>query len=301
MKFYQNVEAERNRIETCIKKYGRTSDHNLDWWSCSVITPDGVPVFVEFEDGTGLLAHRYPDKWRIWSDPLSEKNKATDRVVEFAVEIFKDSNVKELWCDDVSDSIYPELKKNKEIKLNEIYYSLKWPVLEMAKYDPALPGGHFKEIRNARNKFYREHEVKVLEADQVDQADLLKIVDAWKAEATRKQKEGVYDLRYRNIINKKFRGFKTARALIVDRKPVGFNAGYDVPNYPGRFAGVIGLHDYSVKDLGTILWLEDLAWIKRAGYKDLDMQGNEYEGELKQKTQFGAVIERTTDTFSISK
>ena len=88
--------------------------------------------------------------------------------------------------------------------------------------------------------------------------------------------------------------------MVADGKPVGFNAGYEVVNRPGRFAGVIGIHDYSIKDLGTILWLEDLGWIKNSGYKELDMQGNEYEWELKQKTQFGAVIERKTDTFSIT-
>ena len=35
--------------------------------------------------------------------------------------------------------------------------------------------------------------------------------------------------------------------------------------------------------------------------KELDMQGTEYEWELKVKTQFGAAIERKTDTFSVEK
>lgn len=171
----------------------------------------------------------------------------------------------------------------------------------MSKYDSSLPGGNFKEIRNAKNKFYREHQVKILEAKDVSKKDLYKIVDDWAKEVGRKQKEDVYDLRYRKIIENNFRGFLTARVLVVDDRPVGFNAGYDVPNHPGRFAGIIGIHDYSIKDLGTILWLEDLEWIKNTGYKELDMQGSEYEWELKQKTQFGGVIERKTDTFSIQR
>ena len=48
MKIYENMEAERDRIQACIAKYGHTSDHNLDWWSYGVITPDGKPVFVEW-------------------------------------------------------------------------------------------------------------------------------------------------------------------------------------------------------------------------------------------------------------
>src|SRR3989338_7770 len=233
MNFYENIEAERERIQRCISKYGHTSDHNLDWYSDSIIEVEAEPVFVEFDDGTGLLTHRDSDKWRIWSDPLSQESDMADRIGEFAVGVFKDEKIKEVWCDDVSDKIYPELKKNQSLKLNDPYYHLFWPVLDMAKYNPALPGGHFKETRNAKNKFYREHKL-------------------------------------------------------------------DVVKTPGRFAGVIGIHDYSIKDLGTILWLEDLGWIKNSGYKELDMQGNEYEWELKQKTQFGAVIERKTDTFSIT-
>ena len=270
-----------------------------------------MPVFVEWPDGSGLLTHRYPDKWRIWSDPLSAETDYSSRIGEFALEIFsarggfalggKDNNIKEIWCDDLSDKIYPELKKNSSLQLNVPYYHLYWPVLDMAIYNPSLPGSHFKEIRNARSKFYREHRVIIQKASDFTQAQLLKIVDDWTVEVNKKQKEDVYDLRYRLLIKNNFRGFTTARVMVVDERPVGFNAGYDVPNYPGRFAGAIGIHDYSVKDLGTVLYLEDLDWIKSAGYKELDMEGSEYEWELKVKTQYGAVIERKTDTFSIQR
>lgn len=301
MKLYNNIEAERDRIQVSIKKFGHTSDHNLDWWACSIITPDGAPVFVQWPDGSGLLTHRYPDKWRIWSDPLFLEADMANRIEEFALEVFQDSKIIEIWCDDVSDKIYSELKNSQSLKLNEPYYYLFWPVLNMAKYDPSLPGGHFKEMRNARNKFYREHKVEILQTSELTEEELLKIVDGWLKEVTKKQKEDVYDLRYRLLIKNNFHGFITARVLVIDNRPVGFNAGYKVPNHPGRFAGVIGLHNYSLKDLGTVLWLEDLDWIKNAGYKELDMQGSENDGGLKLKLQFGGKIERKTDTFSIEK
>jgi len=193
------------------------------------------------------------------------------------------------------------LSKNNNIKLGDIYYHLFWPVLKMEKYDQTLLGGHFKETRNARNKFYREHKVEILNTDNFSSDDLIKIVDDWLKEVSKKQKEDVYDLKYRLIIKNKFKGFSAARVMVVDGRPVGFNAGYDVPNHPGRFAGVIGLHDYSIKDLGVVLYLEDLDWIKNAGYKEVDLQGSEYEWELKVKTQYGAEIERKTDTFFVKK
>ena len=63
---------------------------------------------------------------------------------------------------------------------------------------------------------------------------------------------------------------------------------------------MIGIHDYSLTDLGLMLWLEDLEWIKNASYKELDMQGSE-GGGLKFKMQFNPTIERKTDTFCIKK
>ena len=321
MRFLENIEAERERIQKCISKYGWTSDHNLDWYIDSIIDSDAKPIFVEFDDGTGILTHKYEDKWRIWSDPLSETTTAVKKISEFAKFVLAEDinpalkdgissiakkqsilkcGVKEVWCDDVSDNIYPELKKDSSLKLNDIYYNLFWPVLDMDKYDLILPGGHFKEIRNSRNKFYREHKVEILKTNELSKKDLLKIVDDWVNKMTKKQKGDVYDLKYRNAVLNGFKAFLTSRVMVVDGRSVGFNAGYEVPNMPERFTGIIGIHDYSFKDLGTILWLEDLEWIKKnTNYKVYDMQGSD-DGGLKQKLKFGAVIERKTDTFSIT-
>lgn len=299
MKFYENIEKERDRILTCINRFGHTSDHNLDWWTDAIITSEAIPVFIEWPDGGGLLAQKLPNEWHIWSDPLSSESDMSILIEEFCSVIFQDDHIKELWCDDVDDRIYPELQKRRVFKLNEIYYSLLWPVLDMGKYNPLLPGSHFKDIRNARSKFYREHKVEVTGVANLPKEDLYRIVAEWYKEVVKKQnKEDIFDLKYRNAIKNNFHGFATARMLVVNGKPVGFNAGYEVVNRPGRFAGIIGLHDYSIKDLGVVLWLEDLEWIKNAGYKELDMQGGEPE-DLKTKTQFGAVVERKTDMFSI--
>src|SRR3989344_371054 len=300
MKFYENVEAERDRIQNCIQKFGWTSDHNLDWYSGCMNSKDGQPVFVEFDDGTGILTHKYFDKWSVWSDPLCKKSLGTDKISEFA-SIVLANQIKEVWCVDVSDNIRPILIKRNTLSVDDIYYSLSWPVMDMTSYDPTLPGGHFKDIRNAKNKFYREHKVQIVETNNLKNEDLHEIVNNWKEAVLLKQnEEDVYDLKYHNAIENNFRSFLTSRVLVVDGKPVGFNAGYEVVNYPGRFAGVIGIQDYSINELSLILWLEDLEWIKNAGYKELDMQSDE-NGGLKFKMQFNPVIERKTDTFSIRK
>ena len=296
MKIYENIESERERIEACIKKFGWTSDHNLDWFSIALNKPEGKTAFGEFEDGTGILFHIYPEEWQIWSDPLCDKALGADKMVEFARFGFS-KGIEKIWCNYVSDNIYPVLAEKKELVLGKIDYSLDWPVLDMEQFNLVLPGGHFKDIRNARSKFNREHKIEVVDFEKKYSDSLHGVVNEWKR-TLKEEEKYVYDFWYHNAIDSSFRGFKTARVLIVDGKMVGFNAGYEIVNNPKRFAGVIGIHDYSLTDLGLMLWLEDLEWIKNAGYKELDMQGSE-GGGLKFKMQFKPKIERKTDTFCI--
>jgi len=301
MNFYEDINIERERIQNCIRKFGWTSDHNLDWFADCIISKDGRPVFVEFSDGTGLLTHKYKDEWHIWSDPLCEKNLSASKIFEFA-DYALDNNIKEIWCTDISDNIRPILIENNQLIIDEIYYSLLWPILDMREYNPALPGGHFKEVRNAKNKFYREHKVQVINSTEINKKELHNIFYNWEKIILKKQdKEDIADLKYHNAVENNFRAFLTARVFVVDDRPVGINAGYEVPNNEDRFTGIIGIHDYSLNDLGLIIWLEDLEWIKNAGYKFYDMQGSEDDGGLKFKMQFGAKIERKTDTFSITR
>lgn len=302
IKIYDDVEAERDRIQSCIGKYGWTSDHNLDWFIDAGTGDRFYPAFVEFEDGAGLLVSKGEREWRIWSDPLTEKNSVPGRILEFSEFVLSEGATK-VWCDDVSDAIRPALlNMDSVINIGDIYYSLSWPVLNMVLYNPDLPGGHFKEMRNAKNKFYREHKVEILDPMKIKKDILYEIVYDWKEKISLKQTaEDVIYQKYINAISNNFKAFITARVMTVDGKPIGFNAGYEVINFPGRFAGIIGIHNYSLKDLGLILWLEDLEWIKNTGYKELDMQGSEdNDGGLKLKQSFGAQIERRTDTFLLT-
>jgi hypothetical protein len=298
MKIYEDVKIERDRVQFYINKYGWTPDHNLDWFIDASTSVKSKPAFVEFDDG-GLLVQNGGSEWRIWSDPLSKKESSSNKIAEFAEFVFK-NGIEKVWCDDVSETIRPELL-DKGLSVQPIYYSLFWPVLDMLKYDFNLPGNGFKEIRNARSKFYREHQVEAKNTSEVDKKDLHKIVDSWYSVVLKKRKEDIFQEKYHRAIDNDFAGFVTARVLAVDGRLVGINAGYEVPNLPGRFTGVIGIHDYSLNDLGVILWLEDLKWIKNAGYKELDMQGSENDGGLKLKLRFGAIIERKTNTFCIQK
>lgn len=301
IRIFDDTDKERGRIQACIDKYGWTSDHNLDWFSVSLNDWTGKPVFVEFEDGSGLLAHKYPTEWSIWSDPLCERGESADKIIEFSEGVLNE-RIKRIWCMDVSDDIRPQIIAKEILKIGEVDYSLFWPVLKMTEYDSSLSGSHFKEMRNAKNKFYKEHRVTTVSPTAIEKELLRKIINDWKDIILKKQKEeDICYLKYQKVVEEGFKGFLTARVFVVDGRPVGFNAGYEVPNNRGRFAGIIGIHDYSLNDQGTMLWLEDLDWVKSAGYKEMDMQGSEDDGGLKLKLRFGAKIDRKTNTFWLTK
>ena len=83
MRIIEDIKSERDRIKACIDKYGHTSDHNSDWFSVSANDETGKPAFIDFEDGSGLLVHKYPAEWSIWSDPLCGTELAADKIMEF--------------------------------------------------------------------------------------------------------------------------------------------------------------------------------------------------------------------------
>lgn len=85
--------------------------------------------------------------------------------------------------------------------------------------------------------------------------------------------------------------------MIVDGKVVGFNAGWETPNNPKEWSAAIGLHDFSIKDLGIALLMEDLRWIKDAGYKTCDLEGSDPPA-LRFKTQFFPAGHKSYKTYT---
>jgi hypothetical protein len=104
---------------------------------------------------------------------------------------------------------------------------------------------------------------------------------------------------YKQIIDGKFEGTDEARIFMVDGKPVGFNAGWMMPNRD-RFYGAVGIHDYSIDDLGTMLYLEDLVWLKERGYNEVDMGGSE-KSAIPFKNKFGPREWYKSSIFSVRR
>jgi hypothetical protein len=104
---------------------------------------------------------------------------------------------------------------------------------------------------------------------------------------------------YHHAIDGNFEGMDEARVFMVDGSAAGINAGWMIPN-SDRFYGAVGVHDYSVDDLGAALYLEDLVWLKGHGYHEADMGGSE-KSLLAFKNKFSPESFYKNDVFSVVK
>lgn len=280
MKIYSDVNIIRKQLEQSIDKFGYSPDHNLDWLIyCS---DEGDPNVAMWDDGSIIWFYRNTlGRCSVLCDPISlipGQEEILREFIDYALQ-----NCDSCEFIDVRDGVRNIIDKLYPNKIKPDY-EIIWPVVDIQSFDPLLPSGHFKDLRNALHKFNREHVMTVQSTADIPVSDLHNIVDRWFQNRALIGIE-VLPGRYHKMIDNGFRGTKSSRVMFVDGHPAGFNAGWETPNNPVEWSASIGIHDYSVKDLGIILMHEDLAWIKNAGYRTCDLEGSELKA-LKFKTQF---------------
>lgn len=298
MKIIEDPLRERALIEAVISKYGYTPDHNFDWLMyCS---DEGRPQVAWWDNGAvWFYKNRDKKACTIVSDPIAPP-KSHKQFLEDLIKHLFGSGINKILFLDVRDGVHDFLKTG-QLGDYTFYYNIDWPVVNMDLFDLQLSGGQFKDIRNALNKFNREYCVEIKSANLADKKDLHGIVDRWLDNRTKAGIEELYPVRYHNMIDGAFRGTKSARVMLVDGKAVGFNAGWETPNATGEWSAAVGTHDFSVKDLGVALLMEDLIWIKGAGYKICDLEGSDPPA-LRFKTQFFSRFDTyKTFTFWLNK
>ncbi len=298
MIFFDDVIAERPRIEEAIRKFGYAPEHNFDWYR--FYTDDGErDVFAAGDHGEGLLTMTSDGEARVFSGPVASPGRRVFLLAEYIGQIFREMpDIKKVWLE-LETSLRKELLRAlpERAHANPINYTLVWPVMNMKTFDITLPGKHYKFLRKERNGFYRDHTVTVADAKKFeDKKSLRAIIDVWKKK--RKVHDRAYCAEYYHVIDGNFEGTSTARVFIVDGKAVGINAGWMIPN-SDRFYGAIGIHDYSMPNLGAMLYLEDLAWLKSHGYGEVDMGGVEEGGGLEFKKEFMPESFYKTHVFSV--
>ncbi len=302
LRFFEDTVAAQSSIEEAIKKYGWTAEHNYHWYQYyqHYYHPPQRNIFVEGEHGALFTAYdTVDDNYFVVFDPMTPAEYRAPLLAEYIDWIFTNTSAEQIW-------FQLELPTRRELmhalpaqyKCRKIYYTLTWPVYDLNAFDPTLPGGSFKTLRKERNGFYRDHKVDIQDAKKFeDKESLHVVVDGWKKQRTHHD-QAMTDV-YHELIKGNFEGTDEARVFIVDGKPCGFNAGWMMPNRD-RFYGAIGIHDYSCEDLGTMLYLEDLVWLKGRGYHEVDMGGSE-KSTLSFKKKFGPTEYYKSAIFSVVK
>jgi len=282
-----------------IQEFGRTPEHNAHWFLSVAKGERRPPLLIRLTDGRAVLAYDDGNEWGVLEEPLVPAEDVARTVVDFASEALASSSIKKIVVElktPVRKEVLGRLPST--LKARAINYTMTWPVYDIYAFDPDIPGGHWKSIRNARNKFYREHQVEVQDVREVNVKELHDLVDRWKK--VRGAHDRAYDGRYHACIDNAFAGFDGARAMIVDGRVAGINGGWQFPGKPGYYYGAVGIHDYAFADIGVMLYLEDFLWIKEAGYAYADMAGGEKE-LTRFKNQFLPVSWYKTHVFAIAR
>ena len=302
MKFYEDTVAERSRIEAAIKRWGYAAEHNYSWYQYyqHYYQPPQRNIFVETDLGALFVAYNEKDQeYFVVFDPLAAPEHRVPLLAKYIDWVFRETPAKKIWFQLDRARRREFLRALPETaRSRRIYYSLLWPIYDLDQFDPQLPGGHYKTLRKELHRFYREHQVSVADAKTyADRQALHAVIDNWKQRRPNSERgmTGVYH----QAIDANFAGTDEARVFVVDGKAVGINAGWMVPN-TSRFYGAIGIHDYSMPDLGAMLYLEDLVWLKEHGYREADMGGSE-KSLAAFKNKFCPQRFYETAIFSISK
>jgi hypothetical protein len=255
-----------------IKKYGFAPEHNLDWFECVV---SGTPVcVVTWKGDESLLTSKDPTAWYVHVEPLAALGHRGIRMMEYASFVLETQSDIEKIVVEVCKETLSEMKMLlpdfPHLKFRSMNYVLTWPIMNLTKFDDTLSGAHWKPMRKLMNKLRREHTLTMVEAQKVGKGMLHKIIDKWGK--NRLAHDRAYPDRYHALIDSDFAGCDHAQVLIDKDIPIGINAGWLIPNSE-TYYGAIGVHDYSIKNIGHHLYFQDLLWMKKSGYKLVNLGG----------------------------
>lgn len=249
--------------------------------------------------GESLWAAKYDDEYFTFSEPVTSDTRKAPLLLAGIERMLATPGIKKVVLElhDASRAALLNILP-KTLRAIKPRYELHWPLFNMHAYDPQLGGKKFKKLRNTLNRFRAAHSLSVVPASDVPKEDLISVVHAWNGK--RNRNDFAYTSAYEKHITEGFPAALSARAMLVDDRVVGFNAGWEVPNRPGLYYAAIGLHDYSIEGLGVAMYIEDFDWIKAHGYAVADLAGTE-ENCTNFKKQFGPESFYRSTIFAVTK
>lgn len=293
---FENINDDKVKkiIKNSLSAYGFAPEHNY-FELISHEAKDSKPVFVYFGDNKGLFSVDYDDVWQIISEILAPENERADLFMLFAKHLFKNKGVKKIMMEfpfALRKEIIKKAKKEnagvdeKIIVVGNVVEHYYTPIISLEKWDPALQGSDFSNLRKAKNRFLRDYKIEILKDDAIMNVPALEIKEmvlAW-AKNRKARDRAIYDS-YISFINNGCKGAALSLLLKIDGRVKGLASASLIPNTKRTVYYGINLHDYSLPELGdflTVLFLDEL---KASGYEFLNF-GSSDKKLLKYKQKF---------------
>ena len=302
MEEVRDIKKNKSVIERAIRKYGHCVEHNYhhyQYYEC----PKEKNIFFKLENGRGILSN-HDEKNKIWnlfpSGILAPQEERFDILSGLLDCTLKKKKVQKLCVEvgeDFRKEILRKLKNSDRFRVCSSPYILYWPLYNLSSFNSKLNGKEWKKLRNVKNRFYKQHKVKVIDTKTIPKEELKRIVSSWLKR--RNAHDRVEKHYYENLIDNDMKGMDMAKSLIVDGKPCSITAGWKIPNSNNYYSS-IGILDYSHEGLGEITNIEDLKQLKKKGYEYADFGGSD-KVLLYFKKKFGPEKIYKTYLFSIVK
>lgn len=292
---HDDIQVVRPVIERCIANFGWAPEHNPDYFFHS-FEADLTNAFFVTSEGWGVLAQISNDVWYLFAEPMAPGQVRAGIVREFCRLALMGGDTKKVVVELTAQTRRDLLKiLGPEFRSRAIAETFLWPILSLVIHDPEYAGSAYKPLRNARNRFFRDHAVEVKSAQEISADALHDIVQRWER-GRRASHESISEA-YHALIDDQFRGTRGARVLVIDGRAEALSAGWKIPN-SHTFYLAVSLHTYAHWGLGEAALMEDLKWLQEQGFYAVDLGGSDKK-LFAFKKQFGAVTTYKTHQFSI--
>ncbi|TSC53610.1 MAG: hypothetical protein LiPW39_171 [Parcubacteria group bacterium LiPW_39] len=296
MKIIKDIDQIPQEVQACISVYGHLAQHNY-YLYLNYNRKDEKHIFFDAGNNRGVMAYQKKDNWHILTDPIApfaEKKKILLEVIGW---IFKNSRAKKIILEDITEGLKKEIgvaAKQNTWRAVKPSYSLIWPVIDLENWTGQ--GGHYKRIRNAWHKFFRDNKIEFKDAKKINAKDLNRLILKWKAQ--RQDNDRVHLSPYLKFAANNFQDFDVVRLMVVQGKPISVAAGWAIPNSDGFYYSCVGIYDYDYKNIGEAAYWDEMIKLKELDYKKIDLGGS-LGGLLAFKNKFYPASSYTTYTFSI--
>lgn len=274
MKTIQDIENNKSKIIKSINRFGFLPEHNYYHYLCKQ-TPYKRCIFFDFGRNRGVMSvfNKKNNVWYATNGILAPQNEIIDIFMKFADNVMAKKKSKKIVVEadeSFKSDVFKRLKNSKyKASMN---YSLYWPVYNVGKWDEKLGGKQWKKFRNIRNRFYNNLLIEVKDPRKSGKNTLKSILFSWlKRRHPRDRVDYSY---YLNLIENNFKGFGMVRGISINKELCSISAGWEIPNSNDFYLG-IGIFNYKHKDMGDFINLEDMIYLKKLGYRHIDLGGSD--------------------------